>query len=104
GAFEARQHVQGGSLAGARRSEECQKLTAAYAEIQAADGMKMAVHFLDVDEFDKLGVGLLPVLAIANRLACRRGAPLPAADGSRLAGSGGCALRQGFSKRRTLSG
>ena len=67
--FEAREHVQGRGLAGAGRPEERQELAAADGQIQPSDGLKVAIHFLDVDEFDELWslrLSLAGSLAIAR--------------------------------------
>ena len=50
--------------------------------------MKMAVHFLDVDEFDEFGVALSLALGTANWFACHRSTRPTTIDGSQLARCG----------------
>ena len=86
--FEASQHVQGRGLAGAGRPQECQEFAAPDRQVQPFDGLEVAIHFFDVDEFDKRFVAASLVLGRLGGSARHRSIRLLAFSASSPAPSG----------------
>ena len=93
--FEAGQHIEGGGLTGTGWPEERQEFAAPDRQTQSFDGLEVAIHFLDVDEFDKRFVAASRALSRIVGSARRCSIRIPAFGGRRPVARGTAAWGRG---------